>query len=167
MDCLTGFIGFESGTVEADSGLYLTALPGITADMLEGIKEMQETKEKALSNIEKRSILRFRTLFLNELNKCWNITDIDKAECLICANKPLLSVSLWYLMGAEMMAETIGSERTNRYTTVDLDKAESLRNEYMDIFFSELHTAVSGINVSVCLDNPIKGGDIQVIYAIP
>lgn len=166
MKCLFGYIGFDS-SVEAESGLYLTALPGITSDLLDGIREMSQTKVNALSDIEKRSLLRFRTLFLNELNKCWNISDIDKAECLICANKPLLSVSLWYLMGAEMMAETIGSERTNRYTTVDMDKAESLRNEYMDVFFSELHTAVSGIDVSVCVENAEKGGDIQVVYALP
>lgn len=165
MVCLIGFVGFESGTVEAESGLYLTALPGITGNMLDGVREMQETKVNAFSNIQKRAILKFRTFFLNELNKCWNVGDIDKAESLICANKPFMAVPLWYLMGAEMMAETIGSERTNRYTTIDIDKAETLKDEYMDMFFTELHTAVSGINVT---DYDIaKGGDIQTIYALP
>lgn len=166
MDCFLGFIGFD-GTVQAESGLYLTGLPGITSVLLKGITDNFETDDKTLSDIEKRSILKFRTFFINELNRCWHVSDVAKAECLICAHKELLSVALWYLMGAEMMAETIGSERTNRFTTIDLDKAENLRDEYMDTFFGELHTAVAGVDLTVCIEDPEHSGDIEVIFNMP
>ncbi|RNC66473.1 hypothetical protein [Proteiniphilum sp. X52] len=166
MDCFLGFIGFD-GTVQAESGLYLTALPGITPDLLEGITDDAETIAKTFSDVENRSSLKFRTFFLNELNRCWNVSDVKSAECLICGHKELLSVAMWYLMGAEMMAETIGSERTNRFTTIDLDKAENLRNEYMDTFFRELHTAVAGVDLTVCIKDPEHGGDIEVMFNMP
>lgn len=166
MDCLIGFIGYDS-TVEVDSGLYLTSLPGVTIDLIYGISDDDELEDKTWADIEKRSILKFRTFFLNELNKCWNLTSVSVAECLICGNKDLLSVAFWYLCGAEMMSETIGSERTNRFTTVDLDKAQNLRDEFMDIFHNELHTAVAGIDLSICDETPEHGGDIQVFYAMP
>lgn len=166
MDCLIGFIGFD-GTVQTGSGLHLTALPGISAYLLEGIKNRHEEDNQTFNNVEKRSVLKFRTFFINELNRCWRVSDVAKAECLICANKELLSVSLWYLMGAEMMAETIGSERTNRFTTVDLDKAQNLRDEYMDVLHAELHTAVSGIDIATCIEEPEHSGDIETIFVLP
>jgi hypothetical protein len=166
MDCLNGFIGFD-GMVQAESGLYLTDLPGITSDLLKGITDNLETDDKTLSDIEKRSILKLRTFFINELNRCWHVSDVAKAECLICAHKELLSVALWYLMGAEMMSETISSERTNRFTTIDLDKAQNLRNEFMDTFSGELHAAVAGIDLTVCIEDPVHGGDIEVIFNMP
>ena len=166
MNCLFGFIGFD-GTVQTDSGLHLTALPGISESLLEGIKDALEADGQTLEHIEKRSILKFRTLFINELNRCWRVSDVNKAECLICANRELLSVSLWYLMGAEMLVETINSERTNRFTTVDLDKTQDLKDEFMDIFTSELHIAVAGIDLSTCVDEPEHSGDIEVIFTLP
>ncbi|WP_418894229.1 hypothetical protein [Limibacterium fermenti] len=168
MECLTGYIGFSDESQEgAGSGLYLASLPGLSADLLDGVRKRMQTSSEAFKAVERRSVLKFRTFFVNELNKCWNLSDVAHAECLICGNKPLLSVSLWYLMGAEMMAETAGSERTNRFTTIDLEKAQNLRDEYMDLFFNELHTAVAGIDLSGCVENAAAGGDIQVLYAMP
>lgn len=166
MQCLIGYIGFD-GSVQAESGLHLTALPGITTDLLFGITDNDEIDEQTLGQVEKRSILKFRTFFINELNRCWHVSDVKKAECLICSHKDLLMVALWYLMGAEMMAETISSERTNRFTTVDLEKAQSLRDEYMDTFLNELQTAVAGVDLSVCINNPEHGGDIEVMFNLP
>ncbi len=166
MDCLIKFIGFD-GSVEAESGLYLSTLPGVTLDLLQGITDNLETDEKTWNDVVKRSILKFRTFFINELNRCWNLSDVKKAECLICQHRELLSVALWYLTGAEMMAQTIGSERTNRFTTIDLEKVQNLRDEYMDYFFNELHTAVAGIDLTICVDSPEVGGDIQFVPALP
>jgi hypothetical protein len=37
----------------------------------------------------------------------------------------------------------------------------------MDTFSGELHTAVAGIDLTVCIEDPVHGGDIEVIFNMP
>lgn len=165
-DCLNGLIGVKAGEVtpEPVTGLYVTSLPDITLLEIGKIVDSDQTpatgqKEwaKLWGDVEKRAILKFRTLFLSELNKCHRISDLTVAECLICENKLLLATALWYLLGAELMFEKINSNRINRYTTIDKPKAKELRAEFMDLFHSELSVSVAGIDIlnSECVEDII------------
>ncbi|MBN2787422.1 MAG: hypothetical protein JXQ69_03765 [Paludibacteraceae bacterium] len=166
LDCLKGLIGVKAGEVtpEPVTGLYVTSLPDINlveigkiadSDQLPG--EGQKDWTKLWLDVENRGILKFRTLFLSEINRCFRISNITIAECLICENKELLAVSLWYLLGAELMFERINSNRINRYTTIDKSKAKELRADLMELFHSELSTAVAGIDInnSTCMEDSI------------
>lgn len=76
----------------------------------------------------------------NLLNKTINYTDNLKAvsaiigsRCsfnrLVCSNKDVFATPLWYLLGIETINEQLNSDRLNRYTTIDLKKAERRRRE--------------------------------------
>jgi hypothetical protein len=67
---------------------------------------------------------------------------------IVCVNKDLFSTALWYLMGAEMMAERMFSDRINRWTTIDRKKAEELHAYYLDAFQEELALVIDGIDLA-------------------
>jgi hypothetical protein len=70
-------------------------------------------------------------------------------DALVCANKSLFGTALWYLLGAEAMAERIYSDRINRYTTIQSDDARELRSEWEHRFVDELQAAMNGISLSL------------------
>jgi len=158
MDCLNGYIGLSSSVSTGSSGLNVDALPDISVIVGEkiSVKQDQETDEEALSrvweNIEKRAIQKFRTLFFKRINECYKIKKADDIEKLICDNKELLSVSIWYLFGAEFMNERINSSRINRYTTVDKAKAKEIYAELIGLFTTELDSSIQGITPADSLD---------------
>lgn len=61
----------------------------------------------------------------------YGISAIMGSRCawdrLVCANKDVFATSFWYLLGIETMNEQINSDRLNRYTTIDLKRAEKLK----------------------------------------
>lgn len=69
-------------------------------------------------------------------------------DFLICNNKELLTTALWYLLGSEMMLEVLYSNRLNRYTTVDKEKAQSLFTYFEGEFEKELSIVLDGININ-------------------
>lgn len=172
MDCLKGYIGMSESVGEAESGLYLNALPGISMNSIDKIADCdQKDYEGVFKDVEQRSILKFRTLFTRELNQCFRISKRDIVECLICENRELLAVPLWYLMGAEFMLERKDSERTNKFTTVGKKGAKETYEEFMETFESELRTAVAGIDINStpCIyhDEGEPNNIIKVIYSCP
>jgi len=171
MDCLKGYIGIDNVTA-AESGLCLTALPDISIISINKIDPSdQEDYTAMMANVEMRTILKFRTLFTIEFNRCFRINKREVIECLICENKALLAVALWYLFGAEFMFEKVNSTRVNRFTTIDKIKAQKLRTEFEGYFFNELSVAVQGIDTesSTCIEfNEVpQGGLIQVVTSLP
>lgn len=171
MDCLKGYIGISSYPA-AESGLYLTALPDISIAIISKVVDPSDTEtiEQIMGEIEKRAILKFRTLFTIEFNRCFKVNRRETIECVICENKALLAVALWYLFGAEFCFERINSSRLNRYTTIDKAKAYKLRDEFEEIFRNELSVAVVGIDIdgSSCFDAPANhSGFISVIETQP
>jgi hypothetical protein len=156
-DCLIGLIGIREGdgVTPPESGLYITSLPDITLSEISKIsktpvsEEMEEDDviDSIWEIIENRGILKFRTLFISEMGKCWKVSKQELAECLICENSMLLATPLWYLLGAELMWERINTPRLNRFTTIDKAQAKVLRGELMELFHTELTTAVAGINI--------------------
>lgn len=157
LDCLTGFIGLDGcGVTEPASGLFINSLPGITLKRVDSIADHEQVTYKGVwQDVEKRAILRFRTQLMTQLNKCYQINERETVECIACEFKELLATPLWYLLGHELMIETIYSDRVNRYTTIDKAQAEELRDYYMAEFEKEIQAAVQGIDVenSDCVNN--------------
>lgn len=147
MDFLKGYIGLSSKLgVEAESGLYVDALPDISLSTIDNIAGCDETANSKWDEIERRTLLKFRTLFINEVNKCHQIHNIDICECLIRENKSALATALWYLLGAEVMLERTTSARIN-VTTIDRDKPRKIREYFESQFKEELSVAVNTIDV--------------------
>lgn len=168
LDGLKGYIGLmSSGTATAPSGLYVDALPDISLQVLEDIS--QSNGQTEWSNIEDRAILKLRTLFIGEVNKCHKITNINICECLISSNKEILATALWYLLGAEVMISRHASSRINM-ATIDRNKPKELRAYFEEQFKQELSTAVANINIhdSECIsaDENIPVNDV-ITFQIP
>ena len=156
---LKGYIGLSSEESKAESGLYVDALPDISLQVLENIAN--EDSEVTWSQIEDRAILKLRTLFIKEVNKCHKIAKIDVCECLITSNKEILATALWYLLGAEVMLTRGASSRINM-ATIDRNKPKELRAYFEDQFKQELATAVAGIDIhaSDCIDEDVPANDV-------
>jgi len=156
LECLVGLIGLDCSKGTAQSGLYLEQLPDINIGNVNKITdEGNFTVEEVFEDVEKRAILKFRTLFITEFNKCHRMYKREAIDCLICENKELLAEALWYLMGAEMLQQRLGSNRINRYTTVDRNKTKETKEYFEQEFERHLHTAVLGINLeeSKCFED--------------
>lgn len=165
LDELKGYIGLlSSGSVEAESGLYIDALPDISLQVLEDITTNEVDGADTWSRIENRGILKFRTLFIAEVNKCHKVTDIAICECLILSNKEILATALWYLLGAEVMLTRRASSRIN-WATIDRNKPKELREYFEAQFQKELSTAVASIDIhqSECFPEDVQPEDRDII----
>jgi hypothetical protein len=69
-------------------------------------------------------------------------------DALVGNMRQPLAVAWWYLLGAELMAERIYTDRINRYTTIDLNKAKDLREEFKRAFIDELQSVADGLDLS-------------------
>ncbi len=148
MDFLKGYIGLTSSQEpKAESGLYIDALPDIGPTFIEKLVTEEGTKESLWAEIENRGLLKFRTLFIQEVNKYHRVNDRAKCECLIQEHKDLLSTALWWLLGAEVLYTRQTSSRMNSYTTLDRAKAKEMREYFENQFEKELETAVRGIDI--------------------
>lgn len=156
LECFTDFIGLAGcQTGDPASGLFINSLPGITLERLDKIADSEQvTYLQVWREVQKRGLLRFRTSFMAELNKCYQINERVTVECIACENKDLLATSLWYLIGHELMIENIFSNRVNSYTTINKDEARELSDYYLTQYEKELKFAVQGIDVenSDCLN---------------
>lgn len=141
---LKGYIGLISGGSSAASGLYIDALPDISLQVLEDISH--DDGYEAWNKLEDRALLKLRTLFITEANKCHKITNINICECLIVSNKEILATALWYLLGAEVMLTRQTSSRINA-ATIDRSKNKELRAYFEEQFKQELATAVASIDI--------------------
>lgn len=68
-------------------------------------------------------------------------------DVLVCNYRENLAVAWWYLLGSELMKERIYSDRVNRYTTVDLDKARDLTQRLYNDYVNELATFVDSVDL--------------------
>ena len=96
--------------------------------------------------------------FTSEPMDSFGLTATLSLQCsydvLVCNFKSNLAVAWWYLLGSELMKERIYTDRVNRYTTVDLDKARELMKSLHDDYMNELLTFVDSIDLSRdwCID---------------
>ena len=157
MECLIGYIGLsqEYDVQPAESGLYVDTLPDISVNDFEKLTDTTESTDTLWGEIQLRAMYKFRTMFIREVNKCHKVTDVSKCECLICQNKALLAVAMWYLLGAEVQHSRETNSRQNVYTLLDHSKARELREYFESQFEKELEIAVRGIDIhnSSCFES--------------
>ena len=172
LECLKGYVGISPGICLADdaedpgSGLFLTDLPGISLQNIEAIADQEQKNFLGVcAVVEKRTLLKFRSAVLVEINKCFCISDITVIDCLVCGSPELFGMPLWYLMGAELCYERMYSDAINRFTTIDKKRASELRNDFLIDFQTELANAMKGIdlNESDCIDSIQESGNVQWI----
>ena len=103
---------------------------------------------------------------VEEVNNTYGLSSVFGVRCsydnLVCDNKDVFKVALWYLLGHELMNERIYTPRLNRFTTIDLDKAKALRDEFKNEYEKELMNAIQGIKLNTndcCLEC-----DAQITY---
>lgn len=165
MDCLKGYIGINgcgapaspsvpnplpAGMTAEDyfSGLYINQLPGVNLEVMESIADdEQENFLGVWADVEKRALKKFALAVKAELNKCYRITDPTIVSCIVCGDKDLFAVALWYFLGVELMIERTSSTRLNRFTTIDKDNAEQLKTDFYGEFSKALTDAVGSIDI--------------------
>lgn len=149
MECLInriGIIGCGAATNPAPQ-LYINQLPGISFENIDAlVDDEQETFLGLWNDVVTRTIKKFEILVKAKLNQCYRITDKTIVTCLICEKKELFDVALWYLHGTELMIERTSTDVMSRYTTIDLDKAEKLKEEFYREFQAAIDDAIEGIN---------------------
>jgi hypothetical protein len=147
--CFTDYIGLVAcEEVTPGSGLFINSLPGISNDVLQAITDPQdETYIVTWNAIQFRAILAFRSRLLKEINKCLNINKLDTIECLACENKEVLALSLQYLLGSFCMTQALYNWNNSKFSTVDKQSVEDIRDYYAAEFDKELAAAVKGIDV--------------------
>lgn len=142
--------------VDALPVLLINDLPGCSLIKIDSLTDDErETYLEVWNKIAMRATYKFETLVKAQLNKCFRITDKSIVACLICEHVSLFDVALWYLHGTELMIEITSSDNLNRYTTIDLEKAERLKEEFYTEFSAALKDAVQSINPedSDCLED--------------
>lgn len=174
MDCLNNRIGIRGcgapategavgpPVVEALPKLVVNDLPGITLENIEAmVDDEQETFLGLWNNIVLRTLKKFEVMVKAKLNKCYRITDKSVVECLVCEKKDLFDVPLWYLHGVELMIERTSTDVMSRYTTIDLEKAEKLKQEFYLEFEANLTDAVNSLNPedSDCITDCLECND--------
>jgi hypothetical protein len=174
MECLNGRIGIRGVTGQTpDPALYINDLPGIT---LENITALASTDDAWLLDVWRRVKLsaskKFSLMLRAELTKCCKLSS-TVISCLVCnsiENEGLFDVALWYLHGVELMIERTSSDTMNRWTTIDLDKAERLKGDFYAEFQTALQDAVKSIDVndSLCIEECLDSNElIKFEYNLP
>lgn len=101
----------------------------------------------------------------------YGVSGVFSIQCrydwLVCSNIDLFTLAWQYCLGAELMIERIYSDRINRFTGIDLEKAKELRTEFEAGWKAELEVAIDGIDISqddCCIDCVAQ---IQKPYLVP
>ncbi len=184
MDCLKDYIGIQGcgapvplappGETLSDvfSGLYINQLPGVSLKSIEKLAdEEQQNYLGVWADIQRRALLKFGIAFKARIFAGHSLNDKTVLNCLACSNKELFSVALWYLLGTELMIERTSTDRLNRYTTIDLQKAEKLKADFYTEYQTAFDDAVNSIDVagSDCIPDdeclPCNGSHIDFVEA--
>lgn len=164
MDCLVNRIGIrgcDAVTTPAPQ-LLINDLPGVSLENINAIVEDEDETFLALWNkVVLRTMKKFEILVKAKLNQCYKLTDKTVIECLVCEKKELFDVALWYLHGTELMIERTSTDQMSRYTTIDLEKAETLKAEFYREFEQALDDAVNSMqpNDSACITGCLECND--------
>ena len=108
---------------------------------------------------------------LDKGQSTYGVSGVFSIQCrydwLICSNIDMFTLAWQYCLGAELMIERIYSDRINRFTGIDLEKAKELRTEFETGWKAELEIAIDGIDISendCCVECVAQ---IQKPYNIP
>lgn len=155
MQCLKNYIQIDgcaapdysynvNGQPAPPSGLYINKDLPITLKSIDKVANEEqitflgvwnEVQERALRKFRVRVKQGYRELFSQCIDDTW-----------ICTNHEALAVPLLYFLGSELMYERLISERINRYTTIDRDKAALMKADFDAEFQLQLKDALQIIN---------------------
>lgn len=151
--------------------LTINSLPGVSLQKIDSLADdEQETFLGVWNDIVLRAMMKFEILVKAKLNQCYKLTDKTVVACLVCEKKELFDVALWYLHGTELMIEITSTDTINRYTTIDLEKAERLKEEFYLEFQGALNDAVQAITPadSDCITGCVECNDtVKWVYQTP
>jgi hypothetical protein len=82
-------------------------------------------------------------------------------DSIVCQNKTIFARAYWYLLGIELITEQLYSNKLNRFTTIDLNRANELRKEYQIEYMKSLEQIAYGfkLDCDCCLE---CSGAVQV-----
>lgn len=164
MNCLANRIGIrgcDAVTTPAPQ-LLINDLPGVSLENINALVEDEDETFIVLWNkVVLRTMKKFEILVKAKLNQCYKLTDKKVVECLVCEQKDLFDVAIWYLHGVELMIERTSTDEMSRYTTIDLEKAEKLKQDFYTEFEAALNDAVNSMqpNDSDCLKGCLECND--------
>jgi hypothetical protein len=69
-------------------------------------------------------------------------------DSILCNKRAAFKLVLWYLLGIELMNERIFSERLNRFTTIDMKKAEKMQEYFQEQFDKNMAACFDGIELT-------------------
>lgn len=173
LDCYVDYVGLQTCTnvYEASpSGLYLTQLPGVTIESVNNIAdELQRTWRGVFNDIQVRSLPKFYSDLINQVNQCYAVNDdCDYEADIFCIPENMMRLArAWmYLLGVELMMERLYSPRLNRWTTIDRKQAEELRDVYLVDYENSLASGVKALDITNC-DLCCGGGNPEIVYTLP
>lgn len=168
MECLIDYIGLRvCGNETSPSGLFINTLPGISLESVEKIADSEQiTYAGVWADVQTEAAARFYIDVINELTKCFTLQPYCDYEEIICNNLSRLSNAWRYLLGNQLMIFRLYTTRLNRFTTIDLKKAEELRDFYQLEYEKALALAAKLVDVSACECMPC-GGNPEIVTWLP
>jgi len=104
-------------------------------------------------------------------NNTFGLSGVFSLTCnydfLICNNKDLFTTALLYCLGSEVMIYRQASDRLNKFTTIDAEKAAKLQEYFSQEFENELSIVLDGVRISTedaCIDCNTQ---IEILTATP
>lgn len=169
LECFTDYIGLSycGGAYEQpESGVYLNTLPGITIESIQSIaQEEQGTYLHVWADVQSSARVQLKRDAISELTKCFSLNKECDYEAMICANKEILLDAWRYLCAMWLMQFRLYSDRLNRYTTIDITRAQELRELYGNEYAESLRQSVQMMDVSSC--ELCCGGNPEYVYNLP
>lgn len=157
MQCLKNYIQIDGcaapeynyvvdGVAATPSGLYINRdIPGITIKLMDKVAGDNVITFLGLWDlVQERALKRFVQRVKTGYRELFSICKID--DSFFCTNRLELSAPLLYFLGSELMMEWIFSDRINRYTTIDKDRAAVIQAYCDSEFPKALKYALETIN---------------------
>lgn len=137
MNCLKDYIGIKGFHSAPVSEVFVNQLPGISLKAIQSTANSEQvTFAGVFDDVQERAWRRLSGDFNRKMRGKYCLDKGTDTNTFICDDKALFLNAWLHLLGAELMYERQYSERINRYTTVDLRKAEELQGlftaEYMN-----------------------------------
>lgn len=166
MDGLKNYIGIEGcaapaytyigtgETVATPSGLFINKdIAGITIKAMDKVAgDTQETFLGLWDEVQNRAIKKFKLKVRGGYRELFNECDALDDE-FFAANRSNLAMPLLYFLGSELMSAWMYTDRINRYTTINADRAAEIKADCDAQFPDYLKTALEDINAGADQEN--------------
>lgn len=174
LECLIGYIGIKacSQDIVPESGLYINQLAGINLDAVEKIADREQvTFAGVWRDIESRAIRKLQKDFTRAFKAKYSslcCKDDCSIDDIICWLRDDLSDALLYLIGSELMVESLYSPRINIRTTINRESIAELRDFYQTEYENALTDVMKSIPkamIDKCFE--CTGAQIMRVETLP